>query len=133
MKKGLLLLTCLTFFILTTACEKANQVALISAQTWVVTDGSWGGTAGDEYRFFDNRIFKINGANSRYAEGDWDIEQYNGTFKQIYINANSNSISGISNISGSYTIETITNSELKLQPRNTGWSSLQLPITFRAK
>ena len=130
MKKGLLLLTCLTFFILTTACEKANQVALMSAKTWVVTDGSAGGTAGDEYRFFDNRIFMINGANGRYAEGDWEIQQYNGTFSRIYINANSNSITGIA---GDYEVETITGTELKLQPQNTSWGSTQLPITFRAK
>ena len=65
MKKTFLLIaTSLLFFILS-SCENSAEIAALSAHTWVVTADSPNGTAGDEYIFYDNRLFfqTINGIN----------------------------------------------------------------------
>lgn len=61
--------------LLSTSCEKAGQIHLISAQTWVVTDASNSSNfarVGDELTFLDNRLF-FNNSNGAQTDGRWDF------------------------------------------------------------
>jgi hypothetical protein len=75
MKHLIVLFSCLLLLSLSSSCEKAGQIHLISAQTWVVTDISGlsaFANVGDELTFMDNRLFfKIS--NDIETDGRWDF------------------------------------------------------------
>lgn len=75
MKYQLIRFSCLLFFCLNISCEKAGQIHLISAHTWVVTEVSNVSNfakVGDEITFHDNRLF-FNISNGVETDGNWDF------------------------------------------------------------
>lgn len=75
MKHQFSLVVCLLLFCLNTSCEKAGQIHLISANTWVVTEVSNISNfakVGDELTFLDNRLFFKN-SNGFETDGRWDF------------------------------------------------------------
>lgn len=75
MKYQILLFSCLLLLFINTSCEKAGQIHLISANTWVVTDISNISNfakVGDELTFHDNRLF-FNNSNGTETDGRWDF------------------------------------------------------------
>jgi hypothetical protein len=75
MKHQFLFVACLLLFCLNTSCEKAGQIHLISANTWVVTEVSNISNfaqVGDELTFFDNRLFFKN-SNGVETDGRWNF------------------------------------------------------------
>jgi hypothetical protein len=76
------MVSCLLIFFLNTSCEKAGQIHLISAQTWVVKDLSSISSfprVGDELTFLDNRLF-FNNSNGVETDGKWDFQVSGGGF-----------------------------------------------------
>lgn len=107
MKQSLLLFTFLIFFLLTISCEKAGQIHLISAHTWVVTNNSPVGSVGDEYRFHDNRLFfKTSGGST--SDGKWN---YQSDLFHLYIETDFGG-------NTQYEIKKLTATELELVDNN---------------
>ena len=74
MKHLLIPFSCL-LLLLNISCEKAGQIHLISAHTWVVTEISSVSNfakVGDEITFHDNRLF-FNISNGVETDGRWDF------------------------------------------------------------
>lgn len=116
MKKSLIYLvfSCLGILMLSTSCRKATRIHQLSAHTWVATQNYYGGLAGDEYTFHDNRLFFKKGVNSNYLEdGRWQIlDNYYGDYQdQISIETDTR---GYQN----YTITKLTDKELELSYNN---------------
>ncbi|MFT5645579.1 MAG: hypothetical protein ACI976_000252 [Aureispira sp.] len=121
----LLLLICLG-----TGCEKAGQIHLISAQTWVVTSVSSASniaTVGDELVFHDNRLF-FNTSNGVETDGKWD---FLGQKESGFAPFNVTGVSIFSDL-GSYdfTIDTLTNKVLELSD-NSSWGSFTIKLVAK--
>lgn len=81
MKHLLIPFSCL-LLLLNISCEKAGQIHLISAHTWVVTEISSVSNfakVGDEITFHDNRLF-FNISNGVETDGRWDFTVEGGGF-----------------------------------------------------
>lgn len=75
MKPFVLLLSSIFLFLVPTSCQKAGQIHLIAAHTWVVTDAtgiSSFAQIGDEVQFLDNRLYFKN-SNGFETDGSWDF------------------------------------------------------------
>jgi len=75
MKHSILVFACLFALCLSSSCEKAQQIHLISAHTWVVTELSTVSNfaqIGDELTFLDNRLF-FNHSNGIETDGQWNF------------------------------------------------------------
>lgn len=86
MKQSCLLIATSFLFLLLFSCENSAEIAALSAHTWVITADSPNGTEGDEYVFYDNRLFfqTINGTT---IDGQWDFDQDNATLINILTDA----------------------------------------------
>jgi hypothetical protein len=121
----LLLLICLG-----TGCQKAGQIHLISAHTWVVTSVSRTSniaTVGDELVFHDNRLF-FNTSNGVETDGQWAfLGQQAGGFAPF-------NVTGVSIYSdlGSYdfAIDVLTNKALELSD-NSSWGSFSIKLVAK--
>lgn len=75
MKQRFLFLASFCLLLIQTSCQKAGQIHLISAHTWVVTDITGFSTfvqLGDEVNFLDNRLYFKN-SNGFETDGSWDF------------------------------------------------------------
>jgi hypothetical protein len=75
MKYQTILFSFLLLLCLSTSCQKAGQIHLISAHTWVVTavsDVSNFAQVGDELTFHDNRLFFKNSSGTE-TDGQWNF------------------------------------------------------------
>jgi hypothetical protein len=73
MKQHTLLFSFILLVYLTTACNKAKQIHILSGQTWVVTEVSDRlpfAEVGDELTFHDNRLF-FKSSNGFKTDGRW--------------------------------------------------------------
>jgi len=82
MKTSCLFIATSFLFLLLVSCENAAQIAAISAHTWAVTADSPNGAEGDEYVFYDNRLF-FHTTNGITIDGQWDFDQDNATIINI--------------------------------------------------
>ncbi|CAA6827935.1 MAG: Unknown protein [uncultured Aureispira sp.] len=117
MKPLILLVSCLFLLCLNTSCEKAGQIHLISAHTWVVTDVSNPSNftrVGDELSFLDNRLF-FNNSNGFETDGEWDFI-VSGTRAGLFTSYNINEIAVTSGFSSySFSIVNLTAKELEIR------------------
>lgn len=77
MKNKTVLFSYLLLISLSTSCNKAKQIQIISAQTWVVTEisnTSDFARVGDEFTFHDNRLF-FKYSNGAETDGQWRFSE----------------------------------------------------------
>jgi hypothetical protein len=133
MKHQLVLFSCLLLLCLNTSCEKAGQIHLISAHTWVVTQTSTFGfvQVGDELTFLDNRLFFIN-SNGIETDGNWnflvDVSSGVGpitssTVNGLYISSNL----------GSYDFDIVKLTNKELEINSFGFNSVAFKVQLEPK
>ena len=117
MKHLIVLFSSLLLLSLSSSCEKAGQIHLISAHTWVVKDVSSVSNfakVGDELTFMDNRLF-FNISNGIETDGRWDFTVQGGglgptpsyNVENLFVSAGFGSYD--------FTVTKLTNTELELQ------------------
>lgn len=117
MKYQTILFSFLLLLCLSTSCQKANKIHLISAHTWVVTDVSNLSNfaqVGDELIFHDNRLFfKIS--NGVETDGYWNFSVSGSGLGPVASDNVTGIYVGSSFNSYDFSILKLTNQELEIK------------------
>ena len=133
MKHLIILLSSLLLLCLNTSCEKAGQIHLISAQTWVVSSISSPSNfaqVGDELTFLDNRLFFKN-SNGIESDGRWDFPIEGSSSGPITTYNLGNLLVSFDLGSFDFTVNTLTATELELEANS--FSSGLFTVQLTAK